>query len=154
MGNEVDESVWGDYERSSGNSLWPVSILAGRNVCWRMLLFLLSIILCSTHPWLNPLIWEVSADHYTVACHYRNTPADLFSTQHKYAALGICLDATSFSLSPISISLLHFFYMNPERRVIKSAENAWAGTSDAVSQNVCTAVHWDEEGQDEMEERE
>lgn len=70
---------------------------------------------CSRQPLSNPLIWEVIADHYTVWCHYGNTPLNWFS-QHKYMTQGTDL-SQPLSLSPslsFSLSLFFFFYQCPE----------------------------------------
>lgn len=58
--------------------------------------------------------------------------------------------------SSLSLFLNHWlsyrsptFYTSLEKRVIKSAETAWARTSDAVRQNMCIPVQWDKQKHDE-----
>lgn len=111
----------------------------------------------------NPLIWEVSASHYTEGCRYSHHSTGLISpfyiNKRLWGATAtsslphlIChLPQTSFTLfvfPSFSSTLPHFFptiisYFFPgcpEWRMIESAEDAWASTISSAAQNVDRAV--------------
>lgn len=91
----------------------------------------------SRQPRHNPLICEVIANHYTVGFNSSD-----INTWPQRTARPTLPQSLAFYLSPT-------FYMSLEKRVIKSAEIAWARTSNAVRQNTCIPVHWDKQRHDE-----
>ncbi len=96
---------------------------------------------CSRQPRHNPLICEVITNHYTVGFH----SSDINTWPQRTARPTLPRLFLNHWLSYLSPT----FYISLEKRVIKSAEIAWARTSDAVRQNMCIPVQWDKQRHDE-----